>query len=290
MELRHIAQRSGRLSSFLRGEMALSSGLMNRLKWEDKLLVNGQSRHTDYQVQPGDEIVALLDEPAPEYPAEDLPLEILYEDEHVLVVDKPAGMLIHPSRNRDTGTLANAVAGYYRRTGQAAAFHPLTRLDRDTYGVVLLGKHSHSHARLQELARQGQVTKTYQALVWGGPAQDAGSIEAPIARLPLPSLLRQVSPDGKYSRTEFTVLARYEKTSLLELVPVTGRTHQLRIHCAYKGFPILGDPQYGTEASQGLSRQMGLETQRLCAKRICFTHPVTEARITVESRQRAEVD
>ena len=109
MELTHVAGRCGRLSSFLREEMAMSAGLMNRLKWQDKLFVNGIAQHTDYQVQVGDVITVPLDEEEPMYPAEDGPLTVLYEDAHILAVDKPAGMLIHPSRSRMTGTLANRV-------------------------------------------------------------------------------------------------------------------------------------------------------------------------------------
>ena len=138
MELKHIAKRLGRLSSFLKEEMAMSTGLMNRLKWDEKILVNGVPQFTNFQVQPGDVITVLLDEEQVTYPPEYGPLDILYEDADFLAVDKPAGMLIHPSRSRNTGTLANFMAGYYERTGQRCAFHPVTRLDRDTYGIVLL--------------------------------------------------------------------------------------------------------------------------------------------------------
>ena len=111
MELKHIAQRSGRLSTFLKQELGLSTGLMNKLKWSEKLYVNGIPQHADFSVQIGDVITADLDEPKPEYPAEDGEFTILYEDDHILVVDKPAGMLIHPSRSRLTSTLANRVIG-----------------------------------------------------------------------------------------------------------------------------------------------------------------------------------
>ena len=283
LELQHIADREGRLSSFLREEMKLSAGLMNRLKWQELLFVNGQPVHTDFPVKPGDVITVPLDEPEPEYPAEDGPLTILYEDAHLLAVDKPAGMLIHPSRSRLTGTLANFVLGYYEKTGQKSAFHPLTRLDRDTYGVVLLAKNAHIHALLNQLHLQGGFEKTYHALVFGGPENEAGIIDAPIARLPLPSLLRQVSPDGKPSVTQYRVLERKNGFTKLALQPVTGRTHQLRVHCAYMGFPILGDPQYGSAESMEFSRQRGLTTQRLCAKALTFRHPITEESITVTS-------
>ena len=285
MELKHIATRSGRLSSFLREEMQLSAGLMNRLKWQEKLFVNGNPVHTDYAVQPGDVITVPLDEPVPDYPAEDGPLTVLYEDEHLLAVDKPAGMLIHPSRSRFDGTLANLVLGYYQKTGQQSAFHPLTRLDRDTFGVVLIAKNSHIHTLLQ----QCDVQKTYYAMVYGCPENKNGTIDAPIDRLPLPSLLRQVSPTGKPSVTEYTLLETRGDFSKLALRPVTGRTHQLRVHCAYMGWPILGDPQYGSEASQKVSQELGLTSQILCARQIDLCHPVTDAPLRILSKMEVEI-
>lgn len=267
----HIAQRSGRLSSFLKGELKMSTGLVNRLKWGDAIRVNGTPQHTDYAVRPGDEITVRLDEPEADYPAEDGALTVLYEDDHILAVDKPAGMLIHPSHCQNSGTLANLVQGYYRRTGQTAAYHPVTRLDRDTFGIVLLAKNSHIHALLQETKLQ----KTYRALVFGGPETETGIIDAPIARRPLPSLLREISPAGKPSVTEFAVLARQEQKTLLALTPVTGRTHQLRLHCRHMGFPILGDPQYCTAESRAFSNGLGLRYQLLCAYSLGFVHPIT---------------
>ena len=280
MELRHTASRTGRLSSFLKDEMQMSTGLVNRLKWQEKIFVNGIPRHNDYTVQPGDVITAALDEEEPDYPPQDGPLTILYEDDHLLAVDKPAGMLIHPSRSRFDGTLANYVLGYYQKTGQKSAFHPVTRLDRDTFGVVLLTKNSHIHAMMQ--ARE--MEKTYHALVWGNWEEDEGIIDAPIARKPLPSLLREVNPEGKPSVTAFRVIGRYEEYTKLALQPITGRTHQLRVHCAHMGHPILGDPQYGNaESIQALPHQL------LCAKSLRFRHPVTGQELIIESRMDAEL-
>lgn len=284
MELKHIAIRAGRLSSFLKEELKMSTGLMNRLKWQNAIQVNGTPRHTDYPVQPGDVITVVLDEEMPEYPAEDGSLTVLYEDDCLLAVDKPAGLLIHPSRTKFDGTLANYVAGYFRKTGQKSAFHPVTRLDRDTFGIVLLGKNAHIHSLLQA----GALQKTYHALTCGGPEADSGVIDAPIARKPLPSLLREVRPEGKPSVTEYRVLERYEKLCKLELKPITGRTHQLRVHCAYLGFPILGDPQYGSEASRAFSEQCGWHTQMLCAKKLELIHPVTGESLCLESKMDVE--
>ncbi len=288
MEISCVASRDGRLSSFLKQELHLSTGLMNRLKWSDGILVNGIPQHADFLVTVGDRVTALLDDPAPQYPAQTGELTVLYEDDHILCVEKPAGMLIHPSRACLTGTLANFVLGYYQTTGQNCAFHPVTRLDRDTFGVVLLAKNAHIHALLNQLHEQKKLQKTYEALVYGGPTEETGIIDAPIARLPLPSLLRQVSPDGKPSITVYTLLERRDGYSRLRLQPVTGRTHQLRVHCAYCGFPILGDPQYGTPESDALSEKMGFSTQVLCARSLRFPHPVTGAEMELVSQMPIE--
>ena len=279
MELKVIANREGRLSSFLKEELKMSTGLMNKLKWGDAIQVNGAVQWTNYTVKPGDVITVRMEEEEPEYPAEDGPLDILYEDDHLLVVEKPAGMLIHPSRAKNEGTLANFVFGYYQKTGQKSAFHPMTRLDRDTFGIVLLAKNSHVHALLQGV----EVVKTYHALTFGGPEEKTGIIDAPIARRERPSLLRYVVPEGKPSVTEYRVLERSGMLCKLALRPITGRTHQLRVHCAHEGFPILGDPQYGSNESQRLSVQLGLTHQMLCAKRLEFAHPITGEQMMLET-------
>ena len=275
MELKHTAKRDGRLSSFLKEEMRMSTGLVNRLKWQQKIFVNGTPQHNDFTVKTGDVITAALDDEQPNYPPQEGDLTILYEDDHLIAVDKPAGMLIHPSHSRNDGTLANYLLGYYAKTGQHCAFHPVTRLDRDTFGIVLVTKHSHAHALMQECSLQ----KTYHALVRGGPSEEAGTINAPIARKPLPSLLREVRSDGKESITEFRVLQRFSGYTKLALTPVTGRTHQLRVHCAHMGYPILGDPQYGFGVED-----FGLIHQMLCAKKLEFTHPITGEHLTLESK------
>lgn len=283
MELKHTAVREGRLSSFLKKEMNMSTGLVNRLKWQQKIFVNGTPQHNDYIVKPADVITAVLDEPAPDYPAEDGELTVLYEDEHILAVDKPAGMLIHPSRATVTGTLANRVVAYYQKTGQYCAFHPITRLDRDTFGIVLLAKNSHIHALLNREHKAGRLKKTYQALTFGAPPEASGVIDAPIDRRPLPSLLRYVNQTGKPSLTRYRVLERYENYCCLALQPVTGRTHQLRVHCAYMGFPILGDPQYGSSESMAFSEKLGLSHQLLCAVELEFIHPMTGQNLCLRS-------
>ena len=279
MELKFTATEEKRLSALLKEDMGISTGLMNKLKWQDKLFVNGIPRRTNYMVAAGDVVTVPLEEETPDYPAEQGELTVLYEDEHILAVDKPSGILVHPSRSAFTGTLANRVLGYYQKTSQSCAFHPITRLDRDTFGIVLLAKNAHIHALLNQLHSEGKLQKIYHARVLGGPEAEEGVIDAPIARKPLPSLLRYVNRDGKPSVTKYRVLERRDGTSLLELSPITGRTHHLRVHCSYMGFPILGDPQYGTEEAKKYA-----EHQLLCAKTLTFPHPVTKAPMVLSSQ------
>ena len=281
MVLHLTAQRRGKLVSFLRRELGLSSSLVKRLKWRGAFLVNGETAHTDRMVEVGEEITVVLSEDAPDYPAEDGALDILYEDDALLALDKPAGILMHPSFHRNTGTLANFVAGYYARSGQACAVHPVSRLDRDTFGVVLLAKNAHVHGLLMDAQRRGDLRKTYQALTWGCPDPPEGIWDAPLGRVPGESLLRQVDPAGKIARTEYRVLETQGGLARLELHPLTGRTHQLRVHCAHAGCPILGDGQYGN--SQAMA--FGFSGQQLLAKALSLPHPLTGAAVTLTSRQ-----
>ena len=281
MVLHLTAQRRGKLVSFLRRELGLSSSLVKRLKWRGAFLVNGETAHTDRMVEVGEEITVVLSEDAPDYPAEDGALDILYEDDALLALDKPAGILMHPSFHRNTGTLANFVAGYYARSGQACAVHPVSRLDRDTFGVVLLAKNAHVHGLLMDAQRRGDLRKTYQALTWGCPDPPEGIWDAPLGRVPGESLLRRVDPAGKIARTEYRVLETQGGLARLELHPLTGRTHQLRVHCTQAGCPILGDGQYGN--SQAMA--FGFSGQQLLAKALSLPHPLTGAAVTLTSRQ-----
>lgn len=286
MTLHHTATRPGKVLSFLRGELGLSSSLVKRLKWQNAFFLDGAPVRTDQKVLPGQEITVHLEEPNPDYPAEDGPLSILYEDEALLALDKPPGLLMHPSFHRNTGTLANFVAGYYVRTGQSCAVHPVSRLDRDTFGVVLLAKNAHIHAALMASHRAGQLIKTYEALTWGVPDPPTGLWEAPIGRKPGQSLLREIRPDGKAAVTRYETLEIRGGAARLRLWPLTGRTHQLRLHCAHAGCPILGDAQYGAAESQAVSARLGLSGQQLLARTLSLPHPVTGERLTICSRQR----
>ena len=253
----------------------MSDGLVRRLKPFEPFRVNGQTAHADHVIFPGDEIRVTIEETPPDFPAEDGALSIVYEDEAIIVLDKPAGILVHPTANRLDGTLANRLLGYYKTTQQPCAVHILTRLDRDTMGLVLYGKNAFIHAVLMESMAAGAVQKTYYAEVLGHPQQQEGTIDLPIARLRQGSLLRCVREDGKKAVTQYRVLGTKTQTSLLELKPLTGRTHQLRVHCSHLGFPIAGDPQYGG----------GEGGQQLIAGRLTLPHPMTGEMLTFVSPQ-----
>lgn len=279
MVLTCTARRAGPLLSFLRTELGLSSSLVKSQKTGGVFRVNGKPVFTDFPVQPGDVVTALLTEGPPGFPAEDLPLNILYEDEALLAVDKGAGLWVHPSPSRYTGTLANGVAGYFARTNQPCGVHVVTRLDRDTFGVVLLAKHAHIHALLCQSQRAGQLHKVYHATVCGVMPEHTGVIDLPIGRRDGGSLLREVHPDGQSAVTRYRVLDERDGLSLLELEPVTGRTHQLRVHCAALGCPMLGDRDYGGSCET-------VPHQQLCAVSLTLPHPLTGKPLTICSRQR----
>lgn len=283
MKLTHIADREGKLLSFLRRELGLSSTLVKRLKFRHVYTVNGQTVFTDFPVKIGDVIEVALDEDTPEYPAQEGALSILYEDDALIALDKPAGILMHPSAARNTDTLANYLVWYYQKTDQPCAVHPVSRLDRDTFGVVLLAKNSHVHAKMHAMQKLGQIEKIYHAAVLGCPKELEGIIDAPIARLSETGMLRGVREDGKPARSKFRVLEQKNGLSLLALQPLTGRTHQLRVHCAFMGCPILGDPQYGRD-------DLGLPHQQLCAVEVRFCHPLTEKIVEIRSKQAVCLD
>lgn len=286
MQLSHIAERDGKLESFLRRELSLSSSLVSRLKWQNALLVNNKPVHTNHPVHPGDRLCVRIEENVTGFEPEEMPLRILYEDDALIALDKPAGLLTHPSPCRNDGTLANGLLDYYQQTEQKCGIHPVSRLDRDTFGVVLFAKNAHVHEKFRQLHQDGAIRKTYHACVFGAPESAQGTICLPVFKLGDGSLLRIVDARGQYALTEFSVLLRWAQTTLLKLHPVTGRTHQLRLHCLASGFPILGDPQYCTDASKTFSADCGIFPQQLCAVQLEFAHPLDGSPICITTEQR----
>ena len=266
------------LRNVLRSSLRLSAAMVRRLKAADAFRVNGLSVHTDYRLQPGDVLCLTLTEPEPDYPAEEGEIAVLYEDDCILAVDKPRGMIVHPTHARLTGTLANRVWGYLQRNGGDGC-HLVNRLDRDTGGVTLFAKNSHVCALMD-----GAVTeKCYRAVVCGVPEEESGSITFPIRREREGDMKRICAEDGSEARTDYRVLSSGNGLSLLELRLHTGRTHQIRVHCAEMGWPLLGDKLYGTEESIARSEALGETMQDLWCVRMTFRHPLTGEHITVEA-------
>lgn len=257
------------LKEMLYLRLRLSHSLVVKLKRQHKIAVNGAPSYTNRLVRGGDMIAVdlNLDERSEILP-EAIPLEIVYEDEDLLVVDKPAGLSVHPAKRCQTGTLANAVAYYWRQSGHNALFRPINRLDRETSGLVLIGKSQYAHQAIFRQQKGRRVERRYIALVEGVAERERGCVEAPILRPEDRSRKRTVSPAGRPAATNYTVQERYPRHTLLQICPETGRTHQIRVHLSFIGHPVCGDELYG-RTSPLIARQA------LHAGEIAFLHPRT---------------
>ena len=283
----HETEDGSTVRHILKAKLHFSSHAISRLtRTPTGILVNGQHARTVDILHTGDVLTVETGDHRPpriEATPGNWPLPIVWEDGHLMVVNKPAGMTAHASNFLpDTPTVAGALA--YQR-GSDFIFHPVSRLDKGTTGLMVIAKSGYIHDLLRRTLHSERFHREYRAVCIGCPFPSQGTIDAPIARRPLPSLLREVRADGKPSLTEYRVLERKGNLCKLALRPVTGRTHQLRVHCAYKGYPILGDPQYGTEEST-----MGLPSQLLCAHSLEFDHPMTGEHLLLTSRMDAVYD
>lgn len=256
--------------------LGLSRRLRRQLIEQGKILVNGRPAYLSSRVCEGDRVTIFqVDEEAPTVEAEDLPLRVVWEDAHALVVDKPAGVLVHPTGRERTGTLLAAVHHHVGKQGHA---RPLHRLDRDTSGLVLFSKHKLAHDRLTQALVRRQIEREYWALLSGRPNART-EVALPIAVASGQHIRRIVDPTGKPAVTHFVLLAFFpaDGVSLVQAHLETGRTHQIRVHAAAIGHPVLGDRLYG-EPHTSLSRHA------LHARRLTFPHPVTGERMTVSAR------
>ncbi len=261
------------LRSFLKRQ-GFSLHLWRRLKHQGRVTVNGETVIAALtSVGPGDEVICEMPEASPVEPLA-MPLDIRYEDDWLLIVNKPPQQLVHPvSRKRPEPTLANAVTHYYETTGQPLIFHPLHRLDRNTSGLVLIAKQPHVQARLTS-PRGALFHRRYLGITEGAPPTPEGLIDAPLARKEGSLIEQTVTPAGRPAQTRYRTLARAEGLTLLELSPLTGRTHQIRVHLAHLGLPLLGDDLY-SQPSPLIARQA------LHAWRVELPHPATGEPLTV---------
>lgn len=251
----------------------VSATMRRRIKHSGVCTINGMAATTRDFVHEGDTVCVTLPA-ANAFPPSPIPLTIAYEDAYLMVIDKPAGLLMHPTSSVRSGTLANAVSYYYEQTGQHGSYHPMHRLDKNTSGLCMVAKEPH----IQHAFDKGNCSyeRLYLALAEGYFPGRQATVRSPIGRCPDSIITRQVMEGGKPAWSDFTRLAANSAYSLLQVRLHTGRTHQIRVHSSYLGHPLAGDDLYG--GSQELLSRQGLH-----AYAIAFTHPMTGQRIFVNS-------
>ena len=264
--------RGVRVDTLLRKRLGLSGTVIRRIKWlEDGILVDGQRVNTRFVPKPGQVLSVRLSDPERLSGIVPAPgaLDIVYEDEDIAVINKPAGVSVHPGPGHYDDTLGNFLVDYYIRTGQEADFHPIHRLDRGTSGLLVTAKHPFAQEVLKQQLHTPQFQRGYLAVCEGELCPSAGVVDAPLGPVEGSLMEQQVRPDGKPARTRYETLGVFRGRSLLRLELETGRTHQIRVHMAWLGHPLTGDFLYGTE-DHSLIRRTALHSHRLR-----FCHPVT---------------
>ena len=263
-----------------------SRAAAQRLIDEGRVTVDGAPRAKAYRVQPGERVELEL-EPVVEPTMAAVRFEVVYEDDHLLVVDKPAGVVVHPAPGHRGPTLAEALAGRARGGSDPARAGVVHRLDRDTSGLMVVAKTDDTHAALQRMIRAREVTREYLALACGLPDAESGTIDAPLGRDRANRTTVSTRTDrARAAITHFEVLERFARTSLLRVRLDTGRTHQIRAHLAAIGHPVCGDRQYG---GRECGRRLGLERQFLHSARLRFNHPMAGEPVDCESKPPADL-
>lgn len=264
-------------------EPSLSRSAVQKLLEKGEILVGGKPVKKNYRIKPGDEIEYQLPEPEEvDILPENIPLDIRYEDEDVIVINKPKGLVVHPAPGHWSGTLVNALMYHCgdSLSGINGEKRPgiVHRIDMDTSGLLIVAKNDFAHAALAEQLKDHSLSRVYEAVVVGNIKADSGTINAPIGRHPLDR--KKMTVTEKNSReaiTHFEVIARYQGFTHLRLRLETGRTHQIRVHLSWQNHPILGDSVYGK------GKQLGLDTQCLHARSLTFRHPRDGRVVTVDS-------
>lgn len=250
---------------------------------EEKLVtVNGKIKKSNYKLKFNDEVSVILKEPVSlNIEPEEIPLDVLYEDRDVIVVNKPQGMVVHPAAGIKTGTLVNALLSYCSDlSGINGVTRPgiVHRIDKDTSGILVVAKNDNSHNKLAEQLKDHSMTREYIALAEGVLKEEKGTIDKPIARHPKDKIKMAVVLNGKRAVTHYSVIEKFKNNTLVKCVLETGRTHQIRVHMAYIGHPLVGDPVYGYK-----KQRFKLEGQLLHARKLGFIHPSTGKYIEFET-------
>ena len=292
MTLRVTKEESGqRLDAFCAEAASISRSNAARLIEEGNVSVSGRCEPKKYQIKAGDEIEITIPEcKEPQTLPEDIPLDVVYEDEDIIVINKPKGMVVHPAPGNYSGTLVNALLYHCRDSlsGIGGVMRPgiVHRIDKDTSGLLVVAKNDEAHAALSEELKYHGIEREYRALVIGGFKEDSGTVNYPIGRHPVDRKKMAVLPGDENAReaiTHYEVLARYGNISYLALKLETGRTHQIRVHMSYVGHALLGDEVYQKTKTQFEKKHPSLfKGQALHAKRLTLTHPKTGERMAFE--------
>jgi 23S rRNA pseudouridine1911/1915/1917 synthase len=277
--LRFRAPEAERLDRALAGRPEVGSrGLAERLIADGAVLVDGEARVKSHRLAGGEDVVVELPPDAAPLRAEEMNLRVAWEDEHLLVVDKPAGVVVHPGAGHETGTLVHGLLALDAAGGEEERPGIVHRLDRDTSGLLVVARSDEAHERLQESIRRREVERRYLALVQGSPRSRSGRIEAPIGRDRIDRTRHSLdTPNPRDAVTRFEVVELLGPRTLLEVALETGRTHQIRVHLEAIELPVSGDPVYG------VAGDLGLERQFLHAGRLAFDHPISGERVDVGS-------
>lgn len=280
VEQEHIGKR---IDAYLAEKTENSRVAIQRLIENGNITVNGKNPKVSYKVQQNDEINVEEEQPKEiSLEAQEIPLDILYEDNDIIVINKPKGMVVHPANGNLDGTLVNAVMAICKESlsGIGGEIRPgiVHRLDKDTSGVIVVAKNDKSHINLSEQIKNHEVEKTYIALVRGFVKENEATVNMPIGRSTKDRKKMAVRKDGKNAVTHFKVIERFKNYTLLEVKIETGRTHQIRVHMTEIGYPIIGDTVY----SNG-KNEWNIEGQCLHAKSLKFKHPVTGKDMIVEA-------
>ncbi|TCS83495.1 RluA family pseudouridine synthase [Tepidibacillus fermentans] len=249
---------------------------LSKVKNTKGIYLNGEPVYVTVRVHRGDLLQIYVPIETSEFiPPEPVDFEIVYEDQDIVVVNKPAGIVVHPTKSHPNRTLANGLVYYWKAKGERFRFRPVHRLDRDTSGLLVIAKNQYAHHKLALQLQDRTLKRTYRAIVHGYVAEDKGIIDAPIMKDPEHALRRIVvtdlHPETKPAITYYKVIERFSDATLIELQLATGRTHQIRVHMSYIGHPLVGDELYGGEIGEN-----GMQRQALHAIELEFHHPTTE--------------
>lgn len=262
------------LREIIRKHFDFSARLHNRIKREKLVMVNGISTPGWKKPAVGDEISITLPDETSGFEPQDIPLDIVYEDDDLMIINKQPGLIVHPTKGHPSGTVANALMHYMEQAGNPFKIRFVNRLDMDTSGLLIVAKNSYCQNDFTKQMRENTIEKRYIAIVKGIIDSDEGTVELPIGRPDPDNVRRGVMEGGAPSVTHYKVIDRYREHTMVELLLETGRTHQIRVHMSHIGHPVLGDWLYDGTNTPFIDRQA------LHAAYLTFTHPMTKERCT----------